>query len=543
MRTYLLTASQLTNLLKILGALVLDYTTNPRKPMATDVAEMVSTPLGWKDLPSLPKTIATCVKGGDKVQALYDLGAELKAAIPVFTANREYTTAEINLLKAFRAYLSTDSEAALNFIRKNANLMGSELASRFMPTITHSDHGALASTVKSLVGREGKHLTQSEIDLLKETNPKGLEKFAALRKQHTADFNASLVELVRSSGKKMLPSQQVYMWAEQSGFTHSIVPGLIGFIDEKGRWYNSKGQLLLGIPNFTTYSRVVMNDGKDPEAKWDFKAVKHDGSVAYGYTADFKRNQSDLKFQHVQELMGNINAIQANWRKAFKRFDITSKLSVSAVVLEILYSFAARVGSAPGRGVGTLLVKNSSLTQGGVNLAYLGKDSIPTKHMIKSMASPEAAQVVKALMKLRADKTPSSFLFTIEPHPGKFVRVTPSDINAAFHQFGASHEVTVHKLRTVRGTTLFAQLVEKDGQTRRPPSTQKDAMDRFTKMTEEIGKLLNHKRGVGGANESVTGTTASLNYIETSMQVDLFDRWGFRPPVALEKLLAKGEDQ
>ena len=60
-------------------------------------------------------------------------------------------------------------------------------------------------------------------------------------------------------------------------------------------------------------------------------------------------------------------------------------------------------------------------------------------------------------------------------------------------------------------------------------------------MTEAVGKLLNHKRGVGGDNESVTGTTASLNYIDATLQIDLWDRWGFRPPVALEKLLKDDE--
>jgi hypothetical protein len=62
-------------------------------------------------------------------------------------------------------------------------------------------------------------------------------------------------------------------------------------------------------------------------------------------------------------------------------------------------------------------------------------------------------------------------------------------------------------------------------------------------MTEKVGKLLNHRKNVGGSNEMVTGTTAALNYIDSSIQCDLFDRWGFRVPVALEKLLAKGEDQ
>jgi hypothetical protein len=83
--------------------------------------------------------------------------------------------------------------------------------------------------------------------------------------------------------------------------------------------------------------------------------------------------------------------------------------------------------------------------------------------------------------------------------------------------------------------------MDKDA-TRRPPATEKDAIQRYKDMTEQVGKLLNHKRGVGGDKESVTGATAALSYIDSSMQLELFDRWGFRPPSALEKMLRAGDD-
>jgi hypothetical protein len=170
-----------------------------------------------------------------------------------------------------------------------------------------------------------------------------------------------------------------------------------------------------------------------------------------------------------------------------------------------------------------------------VNLAYIGKDSIPTKHIIKESASPNHKFLVDALRQLMDGKTPSSWLYTAEVN-GKLVKVMPADVNKAFHIFGAPDEVTVHKLRTCRGTTLFKLLIDKDA-ARRPPQTEKEAMIRYKAMTEEVGKLLNHKRGVGSATEKVTGTTAALSYIDGDLQLDLWSRWGFRPPVALEKLM------
>lgn len=541
METYKLTASQLATLLQVLGALVADYMQNPKKPMDSALVPLTKTSLDWKDLPGLKSTVATCVRGGDKLQALFDLGVELKTALPVFRNNSEYTTPELTMLRAIRSYLATDSETALAYIRKNAGVFGKpQLAKVFAPAIPVTDNNALRNSVKSLVGRSGTHLTVDEAHLLRETNPTEYEKYAALRKQHNGAFKASLTNYVRDTQEKLVDYTSAYNEMWEQGFTHSMVPGFKGMIDDQGRWYTKAGELIGGVPNLTTYAKVVMNPKSDPDAAWEFKAIKPDGSYAYYYTAAFRRQQSDAKFENVAQLMSNIKKIRSKWIQRVKKFDIANKLDVCAVILEILFTNAARIGSQPGRGAGTLLVKNASETQAGVNLAYIGKDSIPTKHIVKRAGSVENAALVDALLQLMADKKPSEFLFTYEA-AGKRVRVAPSSVNKAFKYFGAPADVTVHKLRTCRGTSLFKILMDKDEE-RRPPTTEKDAIKRYRDMTEQVGKLLNHKRGVGSANEKVTGATAAISYIDSSLQLALFSRWGFRPPTALEKLLHKEED-
>ncbi len=541
MNLYKLTASQLSSLLRILGALVADYIQNPKKPMSKDLAPLVRTQLQWKDLPGLNDAISVSLRGGSKLESLYSLGVELKDALPVFRMNREYTTPELQLLKALRAYLSTDSETALSYIRKNAALFRSpQLSQVFAPDIPKSDHQALRNIVKTLVGRDGKHLTLPESQVIKETNPKDYAKYVDLRKDHNAEFKAVLTNYVRASGKDKVPYQAALDYALSLGFSHSMVPGFQGLIDDQGRWYTKTGELIAGIPNLATYTHVVMNDGKDPDAQWVFKAVKPDGGAMYGYTVNFKKGQSFAKYEHVADLMANINSIRRNWLTHVKKFDITDKDSVAAVVLEILYTFAARIGSAPGRGAGTVLVKNIYPTTSGVNIAYLGKDSIPTKHMLKD-SDPIQHEVAEALRLLIQGKKPSMFVFTYNVG-ARQVRVTPADVNRAFHEFGASAGVSCHKLRTCRGTTLFKQLMEKDELKRRNPATEKEALLRYKEMAEQVGKLLNHKRGVGSSNEKVTGVTAITSYIDASLQLDLWDRWGFRPPLMLEKLLSSGDD-
>lgn len=530
----LLTASQLANLLQILGALVADYIENPKAPMSRDLRKFVNSAAQWKQLPSLSKVVQVAKSGGDKLSTLFELSHDLKDAYSQFHNDKDFDTPELNMLKQIRLYFATDSEQALTYIRKNAGVFNSpELAQIFMPTNLGSDHKALRSTVKTLVGRDGTFITTEEHAMLAETNPKGLQKYKDLRKSHTQDFQASLANYVRSQNKAKVPYAEAYDYLIHKGFTHSMVPGFDGLIDDKGRWYTPKGEAIAQIPNLMTYSHVTMNDGKDPNARWIFKAIKHDGEpAAYGYTAAFMANQNKLKSEHVRELALNIDKIRAKWLVKVRKFDITDPQCVEALILEILYSFAARVGTAPGRGAGTLLVKNVYVNSIGVNLAYIGKDSIPTKHSFKT-SDPNQKYMVKDLLQLIEGKKKTDYLYTYLAGR-RNIRVTPTMVNAAFHKFGAPGTVTVHKLRTFRGTDLWNKLCEKD-EARRPPSNPKDALLRYKEMTEQVGKLLNHRRGVGTSNEKVTGTTAATSYIALDAQLALFDRWGVRPPVLLEK--------
>ncbi len=536
MKLYKLTASQLTNLLQILGALTADYLANPTGPMNSKLVPFVRTRLQWKDLPDLDSAIRISIRGGDKVSALYNLGVQLKTALPIFSNNRDYSTPEIQMLKAIRSYLCTDSEVALKYMKKNASVFGNPaLAKLFMPDVPASDNVALRKSVKGLVGRDGTFLTTDEARMLKETNSQAYEKYVQLRKTHTESYKGNLAALVRDSGKKTISYTEAYKKLSAQGFASAMVPGFTGLIDDQGRWYANNGEIIGGVPNTMTYDKVVMNpEGADGKS-WVFKAEKKDGTYAHFYTANFRRQQSVAKYRNVALLIKKIPAIRKNWLVHIKNFDPSSKTSVCAVILEVLFSYAARIGSEPGRGAGTLLVKNMSITQMGVNLAYIGKDSIPTKHIIKRATSREHAQLVDALVSLGDGKTGSFPLYTTE-RDGRYFKVLPADVNKAFRQFGAPAELSVHKLRTCRGTSLFQILMAKDAN-KRPPTTEKEAMARYKDMTEQIGKLLNHKRGVGGANEKVTGATAATSYIDADMQIALWENWGFRPPAILEKLM------
>jgi hypothetical protein len=71
------------------------------------------------------------------------------------------------------------------------------------------------------------------------------------------------------------------------------------------------------------------------------------------------------------------------------------------------------------------------------------------------------------------------------------------------------------------------------------PKTEKEALAALKKMSEAVGKALNHVRRMAGTTK-VTGTTALANYISPEVQIFFFRQLGFRIPKFLEKFDAQG---
>ena len=542
MKLYLLTASQLESLLQVLGALVIDYTTNEDGKLDPKLDPFLSSVLQWKQLPSLSEAVKAAKSGNNKVEAYYNVGVELRDQLKSFQANREYKRDELELLAAIATYLRTDSEPALRKIKSNARFfVNPELVAYFASEIEAVDTRKLKNIVKKIVGRDSLALTADEAKLLKDTDPKSFEEYRNLRTEHTKSFKDSLMSYIRLSGKSKVDYESARIKMVNLGFSHSMVPGFQGLIDDKGTLYTKEGKELGACPNVSTYSRIEMNPNPSPDNAWIAKAYKHFGSeYSTIYTVEHARTHSAAKFENLRDLMVNMEKIRNKWFQKVKKFDPEDPVCVASVVLEILFEFAARVGSAPGRGVSTLLCKQASITTTGINLAYLGKASVPTKHMLKSI-DPYQKYVIKALTVLMEGKKPSDRIFTYQ-QGNRAILVGPSLVNRVFHQMGASANVTVHKIRTYRATKLFIALVEKYKANRRPPKDPKAAIKEWMDLCAQVGKLLNHKTGVGTSKEKITGLTAAKSYIDLSLQISLWDDWGLRPPKQLEKWLEDDKD-
>jgi len=542
----LITASELLNLLQPLFVLVVDYADNgpESKPDKETAQELKSIPKAviakWgKQLPSLLPSIQAALAGTEKAEHLVLLGTEIKEMFETYRAEKSFTSQEIDVLKALGLYLRTDSGAALAKIQKMAGIVHSPfVSSRFAPKQGQQKSDTLRALVFEMVGREDTALTLDEAKQVKETHPEEYQQYLAYRKEHNQVWKDAVVSYIRKSGHETVPYEELLAYLHANGIDHMLPIGFTGEIDDLGRLYTNTGKMIDGVPSAVTFPTMIMNKqfGKEGGKDFVFQAIRSDGEPGpYFYTSDYKKEAARSKFQHVADLAPKIVSMQKKWFTKVKQFKITDPTSVAAVILEILYEFAARVGSPnnPTFGVSTILVKHCAVDHatGNITIRYKGKDGVSTVHKLVA-ADPTQKIVIKALLELLEGKQPKDRVFTVDKGERK-IPINANVVNAYFKSLGAPEGTTVHKLRTFRGTHLFNELMEKALE--KPPKDERAALAVLTKMGEQVGKLLNHVRTMSSGGTRVTGTTALQNYIDPTAQIQFFRTLGYRLPKFLEK--------
>ncbi|QDH83578.1 topoisomerase [Achromobacter phage Motura] len=536
-----ITAAQLASLLDVLYTLVIVYQevgeSKATGQNAHRLKQLKPTAKQWTaELPSLEHAVDAELTGKDTVSTLVNLGFEIKDVFEQLKLNEGFSSAELQALKAAGAYLRTDSEPALKTLMKLAGLTGSPWVSqRFRPQVgKQSDtQGRLEKLVNKMVGRKGTALTMEEAVLAKATYPEEYAEYLSLRRAFNQVWKDALVDYVRASGQKLVPFKDAKAYLDSNNIEYALTDGFDGLMDDQGRFYTRKGDLIEGVPAAVNFPQVVMNPDY-PKTPWVFQAIRPNGERgAYFYTADFKKSQAKKKFEKVDGLNAKMPSIRGKWMKSVKAFDQTNPVCLASTILELLYEFSARVGTPnnPTYGIGTLLVKHLKVQPNGdVLIAYKGKDSVPHKHLVK-VSDPDQKFIARNLRELIDGKEPTERVFAIGRKP-----VGPAYANQLFKQLSGMPEITVHKIRTYRGTKLFNELVEQELPKLQSKKNldEKTALAVFTKIAEKVGKLLNHVRR-GATGTKVTGMTAIANYIDPSSSVAYFRQLGFRPPKVLEK--------
>lgn len=545
----LLTASKVTPLLELLYVLlVVRVQGAPTEDAKLEVSRLAKEVLPtWG--PAIPNLRDTCLallrnKGAD--EALQSLGGTLRQLAGQGKGDTEVPLGDIEALATLGQYFKTNSEVALSKLRRIASISKSPwVVQNLAPKVgdQHSTKDALAHLVKSLVGREDSALTVDEAKQLKETNPESYKAYLLLRREFNQAWKDALVSFIRKSGTDKVPYTKAIEYLHLNGIEHLMPTGFTGLIDDMSRLYTAKGEPVEGVPNAVTFPSVIMNDsyGKPDGGDWVFMAQRTDGTAGpYFYTSSFKQKQAVKKFAKVDALTTKMPTMRKKWFARVRQFDPTKPECITALVLEILFEFSARIGSLgnaaagqPTYGVATLQVRHAVIDPtGNIVLRYKGKDGVATVHKLMK-ADPEQKFVIAALNQLLADKEPKERIFTYTKG-SKSLPISPAQVNMFFKACGAPPDTTVHKIRTYQGTKLFKELMEQQAEKPRQPKTEHDAMMIFKAMAEAVGKKLNHVRR-GQSGTKVTGTTALNAYIDVSAQILFWERLNMRVPKYLEK--------
>ena len=495
----------------------------------------------------------------------YDSGAEidwthLAAGVKEYCATyAKEPGAKSSVIKVLRnliSYYTTSSAGALkNLQGMSAHLQDSFIVGYFTRDV--ADQGATKKQLAPLVkkfGGSGIALTLEESKEAKEKDPEAYADYLKLRRDYNDAWKAALNNLVRTSGDQTVKYSEFLAYLKKLGLEHAMPTGFTGKIDAQGNWYTMGGKKIDGgVPSSTMFPSVKMNpaydgdDSTDPQSPAVFQTVREDGKLGnYFYTSDHKRKNSQEKFAKAAAF--DPNKVRKRWIPMMNQFNPKSAepVPVAATILEILFQSSNRIGSkvggnggGGGYGICTLLKKHCyPQTNGDVKFIYNGKDDVKTTTVIKS-SDTVGKKVCEIVLALYEGKKPSDPLFTYDASSG-FKPVQPSTVNKLFHSCGAPEGVTVHKLRTVKGTAIFRQFLDNLFEKKKNLSP-KDVTEQLKKGATMVGKELNHVRRSAEGETTVQPMTSLKNYIDPNLQVELFMHYGAPIPLYLEKLMQDPE--
>lgn len=461
--------------------------------------------------------------------------------------DRSISHETLDIFKATTAYLINNGEPALNKVRQLAPHLNEPAITRNFVSDGKSQADyikPISVIVKKLTGKPGVALSQEQVLKLKEKAPELHKEYLRLRKGLHSAWTDAVRNFVFESKTPTVPYSAVLKMLREKKMEHTLPPTFEGRIDANGKLYTTTGKLINGVPG-PGFS-VVMNPNYDPKSDNGavFTTVNPEGKISqYVYTVDYRKQANKQKFEKVAKLDQIIDQVHDKFVKSMRLMDDTPQC-VAATVLEILYSFTARIGGAGNKadgkdtfGISTLLVNQTKFGPGQVLLNYLGKDAVRHKHLVVASEGPEAKLMYLNLKRLVAGKGPKDRVFTAVRN-GRIVNCDSGMVNNWFRKFGAPPGVTVHKLRHVQGNKAFRQLLaEHDAKIfgRKKPLTQAEADKMLLMLATRVGAMLGHVRGVG-KQEKATGATAIANYIDPGLMIDYYERLNLRIPKFLTKV-------
>jgi len=468
---------------------------------------------------------------------MIDVGESMKENWESISKDNSLSKDEITLLKALARWHTTGAEASVAMVARLVSILKDPDLNKLFTvrkTSKTKSVNALRDLVKSLTGRDSLTITMEEKQKISADD---WRKYYDLRKVLKQGFEQTLQSLFRSSGKDLLDVDTVRKAFIDAGLPQKVAVGFEGMMDESGRYYTSKGDLL-SLKGVAPGSKIIMNKDykqlkSDPgKETYVLKIVPKDKSESDAnriYTDAHNSARREGKEQKVADLTPVINKIVSKFQKGLSSTDPRTK--VISTILELSWITSFRIGN-PGNatageetfGVSTLKKKNVSFKGLTVTLDFKGKSGVPHKKTLKSTGDRFLAQAISNLKELWDITPEGEHIFRVD---GNLIKVT--EVNSYLKTLYEG--LTVKVFRTLQGTQLAIKIID-SCPLQAKDTTQSEAEKWYKEhVGMKVGELLNHRKGVTNVSEGqITPSTSIKNYISKSVSENFFKNLGLRVP-------------
>lgn len=470
----------------------------------------------------------------------YLIAEELKARIPEIAKDTSIPREIVTLMASTSRFLRVASESSAAQVENGVRYLNDpELSSYFVEKKVEKSGTAKTEVLrlaKAITGKPSLFLSLDEIAVAEAKKPKLYAQYQEAYKKLKGLSKTRMQQLIRGSGKPLIDCEAVSKKMEAEGFLRMFQPGFKGLVDEAGGIYTMAGHKIQGTAS-NPHATIIMNPKYDPEGPdahkiYVFRAVTAKGVNNY-YTEEHWQQANTVKHEKVDVLRSKIEAIRKKWGAALRTEGPNQAL---ALVLETDYQTIARIGTLGNKtdgketyGLTTLLCKNVVVTGNSIKFQYKGKAGEKQVHAM-SGTDTISRVAVKLLISLKKRGEPNDHIFRQESGS----RVTAGAANAYFRKLGSP--VTIHKLRTMKGTMLAEVALAKNPFAGKKDNDEPTVTEYLKKKLTPVGKALGHfAKGV------TTPMTAIKSYIAPSLIRKFYEDAGVRPPSTIEKMLLNSE--
>lgn len=375
-------------------------------------------------------------------------------------------------------------------------------------------------------------LLNSKISALSSSYVKQQFAVKLVAKDNYKDF---IRNYVRTKNKQIVPYSDVLRYLDTLKVAHPYPVTFVGGMDEAGILYTVANKRIEGLP---LKSILVMNSKYNPELDNSFvfsARAENAKSTTYFYTREYKLNSREQKFSAVKQLGVDIKKIRGAWLRIL---NTRAEGYEEAIILELIYQTQARVGSSSNKtldkrtgkylrtyGITTVRAQHVSLENGELQFRYPGKGAYKGDviHYQTHTVYPE--DDVSKLIILDISKR----LSKLQPDDNLF-STNANKVRELFKNLGAGDYVSVHKLRTLKGTMIMTEKIKNH-----PFKGKRVSSTAITKWLREealeVGIRLGHMSG-----EKYTPATAIAHYIDPAVLTKLFKELDVVIPKSFAKL-------